>query len=357
VDDLLRSFGEGAPHHALAVDAQDRLGLPPLAIDVDGRWCTIDGGKVEHGRRAGALTAVVPAGSLAAVVGGAASVWMLNRGPRPGAWDSPLLAWDSVLRALFEGRPLHDPASADWREPDGHGTGLHYAFGPDEDDADIAAFVADAGFAHLRGWIDPDLLPRVEREIADAAASASRDDPHHLWATMSDGSERCLRLRYAPRSSSTMAGLLEGPAFDRIGRLFADGHRRRPELPHSCEALIKPKDFVASITDLPWHRDCGGVGCAFKCAEYTVGLPLSPTTEETGLLRVIAGSHRVSAPPPGVGAEYDPGLPVVSLPTEPGDLTIHVSCALHGSIASTGCERTVVYTTYALDPLPETVGP
>ena len=66
------------------------------------------------------------------------------------------------------------------------------------------------------------------------------------------------------------------------------------------------------------------------------------------MLQVVAGSHRASVPPPGLG--YESGLPVVSLPTEPGDLTLHLPCTLHGTTTSVDLERTVVYTTFTLPP-------
>jgi hypothetical protein len=73
----------------------------------------------------------------------------------------------------------------------------------------------------------------------------------------------------------------------------------------------------------------------------TVAIAVTPTSEELGLLRVVAGSHRVAMPVEI--AKVDPYLPVVGLPTEPGDLTIHLSCTLHESTPPRSAERKVMY--------------
>jgi ectoine hydroxylase-related dioxygenase (phytanoyl-CoA dioxygenase family) len=116
--------------------------------------------------------------------------------------------------------------------------------------------------------------------------------------------------------------------------------------------LIKPVDVASGLADLPWHRDCAMGGHDYHCAGYAVGLPLTATGPEAGQLRVMAGSHRASLPVPALVDRYDPGLPVLELETQPGDVTVHVACLLHGTIPPRSIERTVVYTTFALEPLP-----
>ena len=43
-------------------------------------------------------------------------------------------------------------------------------------------------------------------------------------------------------------------------------------------------------------------------------------------------------------AGTEPYLPVVALQTEPGDLTVHLSCTLHEATAPVSAERRVLYT-------------
>lgn len=49
---------------------------------------------------------------------------------------------------------------------------------------------------------------------------------------------------------------------------------------------------------------------------------------------------------------FDTDLPLISLHTEPGDLTVHVGCILHGTRPPRTRDRTVVYTTSSLPDLP-----
>ena len=152
--------------------------------------------------------------------------------------------------------------------------------------------------------------------------------------------------------SATMAGLLEDPAYRRLGSLLDDGHRRSPDHPQACEALIKPVDVVEGLSEFPWHRDCSQGGHDYSCAAYAVGLPLTRTDRDAGHLQVVAGSHRVNTPGPGAVPSYEVDLPVVPVVTEPGDLTVHVGCTLHRTRRPRTGERTVVYTTFSLGPLP-----
>jgi hypothetical protein len=81
----------------------------------------------------------------------------------------------------------------------------------------------------------------------------------------------------------------------------------------------------------------------------TVGIPLTPHNQENGMLRVCAGSHRVAMPVEV--AMRRPYLPVLALATEPGDLTVHLSCTLHESMPPLTAERRVMYTEMPLAPL------
>jgi hypothetical protein len=121
------------------------------------------------------------------------------------------------------------------------------------------------------------------------------------------------------------------------------------------EALIKPVGVVSGPSDVTFHRDCHFGRHAYGCSSTTVGVAVTPTSEENGQLRVVAGSHRVAIPIEI--AKTDPYLPVVGIPTEPGDLTIHLSCTLHESTPPRIAERKVMYGCgFKLAPRPEDTG-
>jgi Phytanoyl-CoA dioxygenase (PhyH) len=81
-----------------------------------------------------------------------------------------------------------------------------------------------------------------------------------------------------------------------------------------------------------------------------LGISVTAGGEDNGRLRVVAGSHRAAVPVEI--ARTGPHLPVVGLPTEPGDLTVHLSCTLHESTAPRTAERKVVYTGFGLPTRP-----
>lgn len=52
-------------------------------------------------------------------------------------------------------------------------------------------------------------------------------------------------------------------------------------------------------------------------------------------------------------AKSQPYLPVVAVPTEPGDITVHLSCMLHESTPPLVEERRVMYTMFSCPPREE----
>lgn len=339
LEELVEVVLPGA-HTELAERGRRALGLPPIEVVVAGsawRWPLGDGEPVR--------VTVEPDALPLLLNGQATTLGLLVRGGArvdPGDFGA-VAAWDVVLRALLDGVAVHEPGMVDLADLD-----LHRTFGPDDDDAELAEFVAAAGFAHLRGWVDRGTLAHVDAEARAAAASAERDDPHRWWATLDDGTETCVRVQHLLRVSPTMGQLVDSETYRRIGGLFADGHARNLDHPGSTEALLKPVGVARGLSEFPWHRDCSQGGCSFNCSDYTAGLPLHPTGGDRGFLAVLAGSHRASMPPPGYIGGWRSDLPVVAISTEPGDLTIHLSCTLHMTEPPRSSPRTVVYTTWVL---------
>ena len=353
VAELVEEVGPAlaARHGDLSARAQERLGLPPLVLRVGPDACTVDAGTVRRGEDPdGAVLEVEPA-ALTDLVAGIRSTYGLvfaGGGRLIGGSMTAVLGWDRALQALTDGRPLYEPGRLRFTARTGDELDLDRTFGPDDDDDDIAHFVAQAGFCRLRGWVDPSLLPHIADEVTQAALGSERNDPNRWWATLEDGTERCIRLMYLLESSASMAALADAPVYTRLGALFPDGHSVHRENPQASEALIKPIRVTSGLTEFPWHRDCSMGGHAYHCAAYAIGLPLGATGSDAGYLRVVAGSHRVSTPPPGAVEGFDPALPVLALETEPGDLTIHLGCTLHGTRPPRSAERIVTYTTFSL---------
>ena len=84
------------------------------------------------------------------------------------------------------------------------------------------------------------------------------------------------------------------------------------------------------------------------CCGLTIGICLTPVDLAHGGLDVVAGSHRAHIARRQVDRGLD--LPVATLRAERGDVTVHVSCALHRSTHPESAERRVIYTGFALPP-------
>jgi hypothetical protein len=118
-----------------------------------------------------------------------------------------LLDWWLVLRAALDGRAIHTPGSVTFRDRDGAPLDLDRAFLPDVDPAEMSHFLHEAGFLHLRGWLDPERMDRISADM-DAAVGDYRDgDGHSWWVTMRDGARRLVRMQSFDAKSQTTTEL------------------------------------------------------------------------------------------------------------------------------------------------------
>jgi hypothetical protein len=190
----------------------------------------------------------------------------------------------------------------------------------------------------------------IAEDIDIALPHYQHGDGRSWWATTADGASRCVRLQHFFEHSPTTESLLRGETWDRLRRtLAADDDLVQPPVEGNCiEALVKPIGVVRGISDVPWHRDCNFGGHSYSCSGTTIGISVTSGGPENGQLRVVAGSHRVAMP--YVRANDRPYLPVVPLPTEQGDITVHLSCTLHEALPPVREERKVMYTNFRLRP-------
>jgi len=251
--------------------------------------------------------------------------------------------WDSLLLTLLEGWPTVAEALT---FSDRHGSPLDLAqsFGPGADPDDIAHFIREAGYLHLQGWLEQADMAAISAEIDSALGAYGEGDGKSWWATLGDGSRVCVRLQDFVERSPTTARILSGPVWERMIRALEGTDRlaRKPVEGRIIEALIKPVGVVAGPSDLTLHRDCHLGRHAYACSRLTVGIAITAANPANGVLRVVAGSHRLVMPVEI--AKTRPYLPVIELATEPGDLTVHLSCTLHEATPPVLGERRVMYT-------------
>jgi hypothetical protein len=258
-----------------------------------------------------------------------------------------LLDWWVVLRSLLDRRPVHTTGAVDFVDPGGEPLDLRRGFDVDAPDEDLAHFLGQAGFLHLRGVFTEDEMAQVSRDMDAAFPSYAPDDGRSWWATTASGEQRAVRLQHFHEHSPTTASLLGDERLTRLCALTTDGHRPEAQFGgNAVEALVKPLDVVQGISDLPWHKDCSLGRHSYRCCSMTVGISVTGADAASGQLRVVAGSHRALIQPAFVRRGLD--LPEIDLPTGTGDVTVHLSCTMHMSQAPTERERRVLYTGFRL---------
>jgi hypothetical protein len=347
-------------HGTRAAADAERLGLPPIAIAVDDDVWTLRRGtgtlEVVPGRDATAREVVLDRDAFADLVSERRTALGLVIGARvdgdPDA-NETFCAWDPVLRSALDGRGVYRPGDVTLRAPDGSPLALDRRFRLGERPGEAAHFLAEAGFLLLQGVFTGAEMDAVDADLAAAVDAARPDDGASWWAATRSGERYPCRILDFARKSESLRALLADPRFLAIGELLADGHRPGdPFGEHfaevTAEGLLKRVDSVEGLVCLPWHKDCERGGHSMFCSGLTVGICLTPVDEAHGGLDVVAGSHRANIARVQVDAGLD--LPRVTLRAGRGDLTVHMSCALHRSTHPTGAERRVAYTGFALPP-------
>jgi len=347
-------------HGDLAIPGARELSPKPLAIDVDGQAWTLalsdDGLTVTAGADHAAAVAVLDGEELTDLVHDVRTPMGFFTG---GDLDMPkgrlddFLDWWVVLRSLIDERPVHTSGAIDFRDARGEPLALDHTFKPDDDRDDMSHFLAEAGFLHIGGLFTEDEMSTISADMDAAAPSYVPDDGRSWWAKTADGDNRLVRMEYFHEHSETTRSLLGDERFLGLADITDDGHRFG-ELQtgwNMIEALVKPLGIVEGISDLPWHKDCSLGRHSYRCCSLTVGISVTGADADTGQLRVVAGSHRALIQPAFVRRGLD--LPQVDLPTQTGDVTVHLSCTLHMSQAPVTAERRVMYTGFRL---PDTEG-
>lgn len=330
------------------------LALRPLVVETEGQsWSLVAaGGRVETrpGIVDGAARLRLTRQQLDDLVDDQSTPMTLFTA---GALDMPaaglcdFLDWWLVLRAALDARRLHTPGSVTFTDRRGGPLDLNRSFGPRDDVEEMSHFLHQAGFLHIAGLFGEHEMRAVGKDM-DLAVPAFHDgDGRSWWATTAGGARRIVRMQGFDTYSPTTAALLREDRFLRLGGLTGDGHTHTGLEGNLIEALLKPVGVVKGICDLPWHKDCSLGRHSYECCSMTVGISVTGADATSGQLRVVAGSHRALIWP----ALEQPGrrdLPEVDLPTQTGDVTVHLSRTLHMSEPPTRRERRVMYTSFRL---------
>lgn len=346
--DVLREAG------ALGARGVAVLDLTPLGFAVDGTvgHLTVDGDRlvVHEGTGDGAVVALDAAAfsELMQDVTSSFGLVMAGRIQMVRGTADQFIAWEPVLRAVLDERPVYESGSVRFTTRDGGALDLQQSFRIDDSRDDIGHFLAQAGFLHFEDVFTEDEMAAVSADLDAAAAAADRDDGASWWARNDDGWYPSRILGFN-RKSSTLQELMVSDRFRVIGQLTDDAMVQRTEVEEdSAEGLWKKVGVVDGISDVSWHKDCTMGGHSRRCCGLTTGISITGADKESGELGVVAGSHRANTQGTGLHRGFD--LPRIPLPTRTGDVTVHCSCTHHMSRPPVSRERRVAYTGFALAP-------
>jgi hypothetical protein len=357
--DPARCFGEVLPeaferHQDLLADAVRELAPTPLVVDVDGNAWTlaVDGHRVRVRAGADDAPGVVlrtNAAQLDDLVTDQVTVVGMQTN---GTLDQPvgrfdvLLDWWLLVRGALDARAPHVPGAIALVDADGAPLALDRSFPADATLDEMGDFLQRAGFLHIEGVFTEDEMAAVSLEMDRAAPTYRRDDGRSWWARNTSGDDLLVRMQRFDEVSPATERIVEDERFRRLAGLTGDGHTFGGDW-NRVEALFKPFGVVEGISDLPWHKDCALGRHSYDCCGMTVGISVTGADSRSGLLRAVAGSHRALMWPSN-HREDRSDLPAVDLPTRTGDVTVHLSCTLHGSQPPVERERRVLYTGFRL---------
>jgi Phytanoyl-CoA dioxygenase (PhyH) len=340
-------------HGDLAARGLAHLELPPLAFEVDGRTVTLEahGGTLTlaEGRDHAGVVAVLAADALSDLLQDTASTMGLAMTSRVKVTDGSIndwIGWEPVLRALLDGRKVHETGDVTFVDLDGGDLDLDRTFTIDDDREEMRHFVEQAGFLHLRSVFDESEMDALGADIDHWLARAEPGDPEYWWATDDTGAELPVRVLFFYDKSEVLQRLVADDRYGWIGDLAGDDHVHK----RGGEGLVKPLGIVRGLSDLPWHKDCGQGGHSFGCSGLTCGISVTGADRVSGALGVIPGSHRANTMATGRDPHLD--LPARKLETQTGDVTIHCSDTLHRAYPPVERPRKVVYSSFMLAPRP-----
>ncbi|HEY3842736.1 MAG TPA: phytanoyl-CoA dioxygenase family protein [Acidimicrobiales bacterium] len=338
-----------AGHGDLAGRGCSYLELPPLGLEVEGRGLTLtadSGGlALRSGTESAGVVATLAADALSELLQDRQSTMglaMTSRVKITAGDINDWIGWEPVLRALLDGRKVHEAGDITFVDLDGGDLDLGHVFNVGDDPAPMAHFLEQAGFLHLRAVFDETEMAALAADVDEWLARATPDDGESWWATDEAGVDHAVRVLFFYEKSEVLRSLLVNERYRMIGDLTGEGHIHTG----GGEGLTKPLGIVRGLSDLPWHKDCGQGGHSYSCSGLTTGISVTGADRMSGALGVIPGSHRANTMATGRDRRLD--LQPIMIETETGDVTVHCSDTLHRAHPPVDRPRKVVYSSFAL---------
>ncbi|MDG2273010.1 MAG: phytanoyl-CoA dioxygenase family protein [Halioglobus sp.] len=325
--------------------------LPALTLRVDDRTVTLrerrGALRIEEGDASDSASAKLDRDALSDLVQDWATTMGLAMNSRVKMIQGDFehwIGWEPVLRALFDGRPVHEAGAITVTNRDGSALDLTRSFELDDDRDEIAHFIHQAGFLHLRSVFTEAEMAAVSADLDIALERARPNDGASWWAGDSKGVQQAVRVLFFQEQSAALSTLLQDDRLAWLAKITGDDLCGSVDGAGwlGAEGLIKPLDIKSGLSDLPWHKDCGQGRHSYYCNGLSIGISVTGADERSGALGVVPGSHRANVQTAGKDDSLD--LPAIKLVTETGDLTVHCSDTLHRAYPPIERPRKVVYT-------------
>ena len=248
-----------------------------------------------------------------------------------------LMAWESTLRALYNGRPPYRPERLDLRDRHGAPLDPGRAFALADDRTDMAHFLRTAGYLFVRGAFAADEAALMLEEALALRAEARPGDRLSWWGRNAAGEEVLTRVTRA--NVKHRLGSL--PADPRLLSLVALADRPLAHTKGEGEGVTviykQPGMSDGGLSDLPWHRDCGMGGHAIMCPTLLLSIYLREATPESGELAMLPGSHQASFN--AHDRSIDPWHHAARFAARPGDVSVHYGDTVHAAPPPTDPSR------------------
>jgi len=268
-----------------------------------------------------------------------------------GGGFEQLATWDPALRLLHDGIPIYDPEQVDL---DGRDPAAVLTL--DTPDDELRAQLQTMGYLHLRGVFTAEEMATANAEVDRLAELARPGDDQSWWAEGEDGEQVVCRLVYATLRSERLATLEGDPRVARLGLLLDPTLRIAADRMEGSPVLLKAPGETKGLSNIPWHQDCGMGGHGIVCPSVSIGIQLTGSSAASGNLKVIPGSHGRTLHYQWERHLHD--VPIVTIDTAPGDVTVHIQDVMHASPKPTGAGgRRTMYVTFYPVKLWDHVGP
>ncbi|MEI6453140.1 MAG: phytanoyl-CoA dioxygenase family protein, partial [Actinomycetes bacterium] len=245
-----------------------------------------------------------------------------------GSFDQ-LFSWEPLLRYFHAGILPYDSSRVQF-----NGRDPLACFTLTASDEELAAQLSTMGYLHVKDVFSAAEMKAANAEVDRLAELAEPGDDESWWVTREDGTSALCRLVYASLRSPLFAAMEQDPRIRRLATLLDPTLKTAPDRMEGAAILIKVPGKTDGLSNIPWHTDCGTGGHAFFCPAVAIGIQFTGSNAEKGNLKVVPGSHGQTLPFQWQSKIED--IPVVSIDTEPGDVTIHIQDLTHSSPKPTG---------------------